>query len=84
MIRILVDPVACDAYGYCAELLPEAITLDESGLPTVDGSPLAPELIGAGKLAPRTVPGRHHVAGAQERSLRGARRRNGCVMRDRP
>ena len=34
--RIVVDPVACDAYGYCAELLPEAITLDEWGYPVVD------------------------------------------------
>ena len=42
MIRILIDPVACDAYGYCAELLPEAITLDEWGYPMVDGTPLPP------------------------------------------
>ena len=33
MLRILIDPVACDAYGYCAELLPEAISLDEWGYP---------------------------------------------------
>ena len=32
MIRILVDPVACDAYGYCAELLPEAISLDDGNI----------------------------------------------------
>ena len=24
---VRVDPVACDAYGYCAELLPEQVTL---------------------------------------------------------
>ena len=42
MLRILIDPVACDAYGYCAELLPEAITLDEWGYPIVDGKPLPP------------------------------------------
>ena len=34
MIRILVDPVACDAYGYCAELLPESIALDEWAIPS--------------------------------------------------
>ena len=33
MIRIVIDPVACDAYGFCAELLPEAISLDEWGYP---------------------------------------------------
>ena len=38
MTRIVIDPVACDAYGYCAELLPEAITLDEWGYPIVDGA----------------------------------------------
>ena len=46
-VRILIDPVACDAYGYCAELLPEAITLDEWGYPVVDGKPIPPELVAA-------------------------------------
>ena len=54
MLRILIDPVACDAYGYCAELLPEAISLDEWGYPIVDGKPLPPG---------------HHPARAQDRSL---------------
>ena len=58
MVRILVDPVACDAYGYCAELLPEAITLDEWGYPIVDGRPLPPELVGAAKRAARDCPRR--------------------------
>ena len=31
MLRILIDPVACDAYGYCAELLPEAISRSTNG-----------------------------------------------------
>ncbi len=56
--RILVDPVACDAYGYCAELLPEAISLDEWGYPVVDGTPLPPELVEAAKQAARTCPRR--------------------------
>ena len=38
-LRITVDPVACEAYGYCAELVPEAIVLDEWGYPMVDGRP---------------------------------------------
>jgi ferredoxin len=58
MIRILVDPVACDAYGYCAELLPEAITLDEWGYPVIDGTPLAPELVIAARRAARDCPRR--------------------------
>lgn len=58
MLRILVDPVACDAYGYCAELLPESISLDEWGYPIVDGQPLRPELAGAAKRAARDCPRR--------------------------
>ena len=56
MIRILVDPVACDAYGFCAELLPEAISLDEWGYPIVDGDPLPVELVDAAKRAARDCP----------------------------
>jgi ferredoxin len=37
--------VACDAYGYCAELLPERVTLDEWGYPVVDGTPVGRELV---------------------------------------
>jgi ferredoxin len=44
-LRLRVDPVACDAYGFCAELLPERITLDEWGYPIVDGSPVEPALV---------------------------------------
>jgi ferredoxin len=58
VLRILIDPVACDAYGYCAELLPEAITLDEWGYPVVDGTPLAPELVAAARRAARDCPRR--------------------------
>jgi ferredoxin len=58
MILILIDPVACDAYGFCAELLPEAISLDEWGYPMVDGRPLPPELVSAAKRAARDCPRR--------------------------
>ena len=58
VIRILIDPIACDAYGYCAELLPEAITLDEWGYPIVDGKPLPTELFDAAKRAARDCPRR--------------------------
>ena len=42
-LRLRVDPVACDAYGFCAELLPERITVDEWGYPIVDGTPVGPD-----------------------------------------
>ena len=58
MLRLLVDPVACDAYGYCAELLPEAIALDEWGYPILDGTPLPDDLVAAAKRAARDCPRR--------------------------
>jgi ferredoxin len=57
-LRITVDPVACDAYGYCAELLPEVITLDEWGYPIVDGEPLPSSLVDLAQRAVRDCPKR--------------------------
>ena len=57
-LRITIDPVACDAYGYCAELLPEAIVLDEWGYPIVDDHPLPADLIAVAKRAVRDCPKR--------------------------
>ncbi len=37
MLRLVVDPVACDAFGFCAEVAPELIHLDEWGYPVIDG-----------------------------------------------
>lgn len=55
-LRLIIDPVACDAYGYCAELLPEAISLDEWGYPIIEKEPLRAELIAAAKRAVRDCP----------------------------
>jgi ferredoxin len=33
--RIEVDPIACEAHGICAELLPELIELDDWGYPVI-------------------------------------------------
>jgi ferredoxin len=57
-MRISIDPVLCKAYGYCAELLPEAITLDEWGYPIVDGRPLPGALVAMAKRAVRDCPRR--------------------------
>jgi ferredoxin len=57
-IRIAIDPALCDGYGYCAELLPEAIDLDEWGYPMVDGRPLAKDLVSQAKRAARDCPRR--------------------------
>jgi len=34
-IRLEIDRITCDAYGTCAELLPEGIDLDEWGYPVI-------------------------------------------------
>ena len=34
-MRLEIDRIACDAYGTCAELLPEGIDLDEWGYPII-------------------------------------------------
>ena len=33
--RLRVNPVQCDAFGYCAEMVPELIGLDDWGFPIV-------------------------------------------------
>ena len=33
--HLRVNPIRCDAYGHCAELLPELIQLDEWGYPVI-------------------------------------------------
>jgi ferredoxin len=39
-IRVVVNPIACDGHGMCAELLPEMIRLDDWGYPVIDPSPV--------------------------------------------
>jgi len=55
---VRVDPVACDAYGYCAELLPELVTLDEWGYPVVDGRTVPADLLALAEQAARDCPRR--------------------------
>jgi ferredoxin len=39
-IHLRVDPIRCDAYGHCSELLPELISLDEWGYPIITDAPV--------------------------------------------
>lgn len=57
-IRLRVDPVACDAYGYCAEILPERVALDEWGYPVVDGTPVPAALLDLATRAAAECPRR--------------------------
>jgi ferredoxin len=67
-VRIRVDPVACDGFGFCAELLPEHVTLDEWGYPVVEGRPVEPHLLVLATRAAAGCPRRalhlEQVAGA--------------------
>jgi ferredoxin len=38
------DPIRCGAHGYCAEILPERITLDDWGFPIISSEPIGFEL----------------------------------------
>jgi ferredoxin len=38
--HLRVNPILCDAYGHCAELVPELIQTDEWGYPIVDDGPV--------------------------------------------
>jgi len=55
-VQLRVDPIACDAYGYCAELLPEMVAVDEWGYPVVTDGPVPPELIGLAERAVHDCP----------------------------
>ncbi|HVA75179.1 MAG TPA: ferredoxin [Acidimicrobiales bacterium] len=42
--KLIVNPIACDRHGLCAELLPELIRLDDWGYPIIDPDPVPPHL----------------------------------------
>lgn len=54
--HVRVNPIACEAHGMCAELLPERIALDEWGYPIVDERPLSPELVSHAQRAALACP----------------------------
>ena len=54
--RLRVDPIACDGHGLCAELLPERITLDDSGFPIVDGAEVDERLLAHARRAVELCP----------------------------
>jgi ferredoxin len=37
---LVVDPIACDGHGVCAELFPERISLDPWGFPIIEPGPV--------------------------------------------
>ncbi len=37
---LMIDRIACDGFGTCAQLLPERVILDEWGYPIIDPTPV--------------------------------------------
>jgi len=54
--RIRVDPIACDAYGFCHELLPEMIGVDRWGYPIVADGDVPPGLVEEARRAADLCP----------------------------
>ncbi len=53
---LIVDPVACDGHGVCAELLPELIRLDPWGYPILEPGGVPPPLIDHAQRAALSCP----------------------------
>jgi ferredoxin len=54
--HVRVDPIACQAHGLCAELLPELIVLDEWGYPILDARPVPAALLAHARRAAAACP----------------------------
>ncbi len=54
--RIAINPIACEGYGICAELLPELIELDEWGFPILRSKDVPLSLLEHAKRAERLCP----------------------------
>jgi len=51
--RLRVNPILCNGYGYCAEIVPELISLDDWGFPIVNETPITDDKLE--RLAERAV-----------------------------
>lgn len=54
--RLRLNPIACEAHGMCAEVLPEMISLDEWGYPILDERPIPGELAELARRAAQACP----------------------------
>ncbi len=54
--RLVVDPIACDGAGVCAELLPELIALDPWGFPIIQDDDVPPGLVDLARRAVTSCP----------------------------
>jgi ferredoxin len=54
--RLRLNPIACEAHGLCADLLPEMITLDEWGYPIIDDRAVPADLLPHARRAVAACP----------------------------
>ncbi|HEY1419816.1 MAG TPA: ferredoxin [Candidatus Dormibacteraeota bacterium] len=55
--RLRVNPILCDGYGYCAEIVPELIALDDWGFPIVSAASIeADDILAHARRAVGTCP----------------------------
>jgi ferredoxin len=54
--RLVVDQIACDGHGVCAELFPERIELDPWGYPLLTDEPVSPGLLAHAERAVAACP----------------------------
>ena len=69
--RLLVDPIACDGRGLCAEILPELITLDDWGFPIIRDGDVSGRLIAEAREAVRVCPSSPSGSKARLRQVYG-------------
>jgi len=55
-LYLRVNPIACAAHGLCAELLPEAVRLDDWGYPIIEPGPLPDSLVPHARKAVAACP----------------------------
>lgn len=55
--RLRVNPTLCTGYGYCAEIVPELVSVDDWGYPIVSHRPIEDEReLGLARRAVATCP----------------------------
>ncbi|HSS61304.1 MAG TPA: ferredoxin [Candidatus Limnocylindrales bacterium] len=68
--RLRVNPILCTGYGYCAEIVPELIAVDDWGYPIVSRVPIeSDDLLKLARKAVATCP---RLALVIEESTEGA------------